>query len=171
MNDIKTQVEPRSKVRLGVIGMAVLGAIALGGGLAAAATTGGTSAEPEQSARHDLRERVEIPVEFRIPVGDSRATGPAADVVVGYVDTRIVLPTETKVAKEYCTKPAPVVNAAGTVVGYFFRDYGFVRKDDARAPGFSIRAERERQAGTKDLPSTCSPTAEQEAREVARTGG
>lgn len=109
----------------------------------------------EQDARLVRLDRVDIPAEFRTPVEDWR--DPGAKVPVGWVDQRLVLPRaeDSELAREWCAKPAPVVDEGGRVVGFMFDAYGFVARDEALAEGFSIRALLDEVSDDEAVARTC----------------
>lgn len=148
---------PRRGRRWSVIAGA---ALAVGGVVAGVAAASAERSEPDPAVEQDARlvdlEAVDIPAELRVPVEDSR--NPGAEVPIGWADRRLVLPKgeDHELARQWCAKPAPVVDERGEVVGFMFDGYGFVDREEALADGFSIRERQEQgsqEAGSRTCPS------------------
>ena len=111
---------------------------------------------PMQDARFIETDRLDIPDEYRVPVGDQWDPKPAQEPV-GWTDQRFLESRHPLItSREACFKPAPVVDEAGTIVGFFFNLYGYVARERALAPGFSIREEIAEEFGPEETGS-CWP--------------
>lgn len=96
----------------------------------------------------EVPETLPIPEEHAVPVADE------SGVRVGFADRRDLFPEDRVDAVRGCLEPALVVDDEDRVVGFMFRDYGFVSREAALTGDFSIRDLRVERYGN-DLPVTC----------------